>query len=535
PEYYRDSNRFHRVGDGPEYRLEIPDAKLDFIGTYTVYAKNCYGDAKAIISLQIKVRDPNIKSKIMDKKRISTIQTIPRVINDLKDIRCCDGDSVALECKFDASPSANIRWEKAGKLVHLGDDFNAEFDGSVAKLLISQVYPEDEGEYTCIAYNDLGKAYTSACIVVDVPEGKENLLSQHLSRPPGILSGGSTPRSTPRTTPVRSVSPKLRVREIKSEVPKPRLLKATPPKFYAVPHNRVADEGETVRFQAAIAGHPDPWIVWDKDGEVIVPTSRINLKEVDDLRILEIREVTPQDAGLYRITLENDVGRIEATARLEVVAHRAYPIRGIRARSSSPKPAPTYRRCLVGASSRLGGVARLTSGYRGLPISGIKWYRDDTPIIEDNTGKYNIISDNQETTLEIFHVSFEDKTTYKCLTENDDEIVETLFELDVLDDEENPSYEPPTIVEGLPRAKATLEGSQVKLQLKARGTKPFDAIWIKDGCILPDCGDFKQSIDNFGNISLTIDDCFVQDSGNYRCEVYNTYGEASSKCHVTIY
>lgn len=53
PEYYRDAAHFHRTGDGNEYRLEIPHAKLDFTGTYTVYAKNCHGDAKAIISLQI--------------------------------------------------------------------------------------------------------------------------------------------------------------------------------------------------------------------------------------------------------------------------------------------------------------------------------------------------------------------------------------------------------------------------------------------------------------------------------------------------
>lgn len=56
PDYYRDAAHFHLVGSGPEYRLEIPNAKLDFTGTYTIYAKNCHGDAKAIISLQIKVK-----------------------------------------------------------------------------------------------------------------------------------------------------------------------------------------------------------------------------------------------------------------------------------------------------------------------------------------------------------------------------------------------------------------------------------------------------------------------------------------------
>lgn len=53
PDYYRDATHFRRIGAGPQYRLEIPFAKLDFTGTYSVIAKNCHGEAKAIISLQI--------------------------------------------------------------------------------------------------------------------------------------------------------------------------------------------------------------------------------------------------------------------------------------------------------------------------------------------------------------------------------------------------------------------------------------------------------------------------------------------------
>lgn len=53
PEYYKDAPHFRPIGDGPEYRLEIPSAKLDFTGTYSVIASNCHGEAKAVISLQI--------------------------------------------------------------------------------------------------------------------------------------------------------------------------------------------------------------------------------------------------------------------------------------------------------------------------------------------------------------------------------------------------------------------------------------------------------------------------------------------------
>lgn len=49
----------------------------------------------------------------------------------------------------------------------MGNDFTSEFDGEVARLSIQHVYPEDEGEYTCVAYNELGKAFTSACLIVD--------------------------------------------------------------------------------------------------------------------------------------------------------------------------------------------------------------------------------------------------------------------------------------------------------------------------------------------------------------------------------
>lgn len=66
PEYYKDAPHFRRIGDGPEYRLEIPRAKLDYTGTYSVIATNCHGEAKAIISLQIFAKD---MTETMDKSR----------------------------------------------------------------------------------------------------------------------------------------------------------------------------------------------------------------------------------------------------------------------------------------------------------------------------------------------------------------------------------------------------------------------------------------------------------------------------------
>lgn len=48
----------------------------------------------------------------------SNIETIPSVKQNLQDLRCCDGDKVTFECKFDGNSSFDIRWEKDGKVSH---------------------------------------------------------------------------------------------------------------------------------------------------------------------------------------------------------------------------------------------------------------------------------------------------------------------------------------------------------------------------------------------------------------------------------
>ena len=48
------------------------------------------------------------------------VLSVPRITSELKDIRCCDGDAVTLECKvFAPSEPPNIRWEKSGKVCRM--------------------------------------------------------------------------------------------------------------------------------------------------------------------------------------------------------------------------------------------------------------------------------------------------------------------------------------------------------------------------------------------------------------------------------
>lgn len=53
------------------------------------------------------------------------------------------------------------------QILPLGGDITSELEGEVARLTIHKVYPEDEGQYACVAHNSLGRAVTSACLIVN--------------------------------------------------------------------------------------------------------------------------------------------------------------------------------------------------------------------------------------------------------------------------------------------------------------------------------------------------------------------------------
>lgn len=98
----------------------------------------------------------------------SNVESIPRISKNLKDLRCCDGDAITLECHVEGQPEPNVFWEKDGKIIHdKSEDYRQSFDGRIAKLAIKRTYPEDEGVYTIVVCNRMGRAKGSCCILVD--------------------------------------------------------------------------------------------------------------------------------------------------------------------------------------------------------------------------------------------------------------------------------------------------------------------------------------------------------------------------------
>lgn len=73
------------------------------------------------------------------------------------------------------------------------------------------------------------------------------------------------------------------------------------------------------KFPARVIGVPAPDITWYKDGRPLANTDKYNMKRDGDACCLYVRDLKPEDAGLYKCVAKNREGEASCEAHLEVV------------------------------------------------------------------------------------------------------------------------------------------------------------------------------------------------------------------------
>ncbi|XP_061869889.1 roundabout homolog 3 [Colius striatus] len=175
--------------------------------------------------------------------------------------------TVEFPCEVVGDPRPAARWRKeegempAGRWEVLPDN----------TLRISRLQPEDEGTYTCVADNSVGRSEASGTLTVHVP--------------PQIITG---------------------------------------------PRDQTVTPGQSVTFQCQSRGNPPPAVFWQKEGSQTLlfpgqpphPTSRFS---VSPNGAITITDVHPSDAGSYLCQALSVAGSVLAKARLEVAEALAEP------------------------------------------------------------------------------------------------------------------------------------------------------------------------------------------------------------------
>lgn len=90
----------------------------------------------------------------------------PEFTEPLTDLQVVDGETLSLQCTVNGDPEPQITWSKNGKAISSSEIMNLKYKNGVATLTINEVYPEDEGLYTCTATNSIGATETKCNLTI---------------------------------------------------------------------------------------------------------------------------------------------------------------------------------------------------------------------------------------------------------------------------------------------------------------------------------------------------------------------------------
>uniref|UniRef100_A0A669BH85 Roundabout guidance receptor 1 n=1 Tax=Oreochromis niloticus TaxID=8128 RepID=A0A669BH85_ORENI len=169
-------------------------------------------------------------------------------------------ESVEFSCVVQGDPVPTVRWRRDDSDLPKGR-FEILEDHT---LIVRQVTSADEGSYTCVVENMVGKSEASATLTVHVP-----------------------------------------------------------PAFAIRPRNQVVAVGRTVTFQCEATGNPQPAIFWQREGSESLlfsyqppqPFSRLSVSQMGSLTITNVQRT---DGGFYSCQALNIAGSVITKALLEV-------------------------------------------------------------------------------------------------------------------------------------------------------------------------------------------------------------------------
>lgn len=158
----KSSNETRIVTNENKSTLVIEQFTRRTSGAYTCRAENVAGSVTSTATIEI------LEEVHMDEV---TEFTSPRFVEKIKPTRVMDGEKLILTCQVRAVPTPKIQWMHNEVIINEAKHVQLEQDTTgVCTLVIPEVFPENAGEYTCVAENKLGKAICKTTVVV---EGKK--------------------------------------------------------------------------------------------------------------------------------------------------------------------------------------------------------------------------------------------------------------------------------------------------------------------------------------------------------------------------
>lgn len=247
-----------------ETSLHVEEVFEDDYGEYEVRIFNEAGEARTVAS--VIVTQPLEVVEMEPPKFIKPLH--PQIVPE--------GEVAILEAEVTAKPEAEFKWYRHGQEITHDEEIEVQItsNNNKSSLVLGELFEDDSGDYTVTAQNPVGRASSTATLLVE-GEGDEE------AEPPSF---------DPPLTPIRVM------------------------------------DGEEVRFRCKVKGKPMPKLTWLQNGRPIAHHREVRLTQTPDGKAgLQILEVFPEDAGDYTCIARNKAGEARTTANLAVESYEYVP------------------------------------------------------------------------------------------------------------------------------------------------------------------------------------------------------------------
>ncbi|XP_035386466.1 obscurin isoform X5 [Electrophorus electricus] len=466
---------------GASLELRITNVKPEDDGQYTCVC----GDQKTTANMKIKALPVIFKCELQNQE-------------------CDEGSSVTLLCEI-SKPGVPVEWRKGTQVIKSGGKYLIKQTGAFLELRITNVKPEDDGQYTCVC----GDQKTTANMKIkalpvifkrelqnqECDEGSSVTLLCEISKPgvpvewrkgtQVIKSGGKY------LIKQTGASLELRITNVKPEdagqytcvcgdqkTTANMKIKTLPAIFKRELQNQECDEGSNVTLHCELS-KPGVPVEWRKGTQVIQPGGKYLIKQTGAALELKITDVKTEDAGQYTCMC----GDQKTTANMKI---KALPV--------------IFKRELQNQECDEGSSVTLLCEISkpGVPVE----WRKGTQVIKSG-GKYLIKQTGASLELRITNVKTEDAGQYTCVC--GDQKTTANMKIKTL----------PAIFKRELQNQECDEGSNVTLHCEL--SKPGVPVeWRKGTQVIQPGG--KYLIKQTGAaLELKITDVKTEDAGQYTC------------------
>lgn len=501
-----------------------------------------------------------------------------------KNARFAQGGNAKFEGKLRGNPTPAVSWtRKKAPLVECNKysmSYN-EQTGDVT-LLIKQIGPGDEGEYTCTARNQYGEAICSVYIQpegVPVPQHQASHQSyQHLSESVEHKSYGTQGYSTEQSRHTQKAAytngtDHSAIEDFKVDTFEYRLLRevsfresitkryvgesditirtdidkslgvSSPPKVAQKPRNSKLQEGADALFAVQLSGNPRPRVSWFKNGQRIVNSSKHEIITGHNQTSLRVRNTQKSDSAHYTLLAENPNGCIVTSAYLAVESPQEIYVQDqksqyitdtqqieteARLEVSEKALAPQFVKVCQDRDVTEGKMTRFDCRVTGRPYPEVTWFINDRQMRDDFNHKI-LVNESGNHALMITTVSLVDSGVVTCVARN--KSGETSFQcrLNVIEKEQVVA---PKFVERF-TTLSVREGEPVALNARAVGTPTPRISWQKDGVPIIPNPELRINIEG-GASTLDIPRAKASDAAWYQCTAQNVAGSTATRARLYV-